>query len=188
MKLILASNSPRRKELLKNAGFEFSVIPSNEEENADINLPPDKYTESLAIIKANSVFKNNQNAVVIGADTVVYYNGEILGKPKDKADAMQMLRTLSGKKHEVITAVCVFTQQKKHLFYAVSQVSFKPLLEAEIAHYVDTYQPFDKAGSYGVQEWIGYIGIEKIVGSYYNVMGLPIQRLYQELKTFLEID
>lgn len=187
--VVLVSQSPRRRELLKGLEIAFEATSVDADESYPLHLKGAEVPCYITQAKAAAYTPLlTENTLAITADTVVSINGEILGKPKDKADAMQMLRTLSGKKHEVITAVCVFTQQKKHLFYAVSQVYFKPLLEAEIAHYVDTYQPFDKAGSYGVQEWIGYIGIEKIVGSYYNVMGLPIQRLYQELKTFLEID
>lgn len=185
--VVLVSQSPRRRELLKGLKIAFNATSVD----ADESYPPTLQGADVPcyITKAKAeAYKPFLQAttLAITADTVVCINGQILGKPADKAEAMAMLRTLSGNKHEVITAVCIFTQQKEQLFYAISEVYFKALSDEEIEHYIDTYQPFDKAGSYGVQEWIGYIGIEKIVGSYYNVMGLPIQRLYQELNRFLD--
>jgi septum formation protein len=186
--VVLVSQSPRRRELLKGLEINFEATSVDADETYPAHLKGAEVPCYITQVKANAYKPLLQdNTLAITADTVVSIDGDILGKPNNKAEAMHMLRTLSGKKHQVITAVCVFTKQKEHLFYAVSEVYFKPLLDQEIEHYIDTYQPFDKAGSYGVQEWIGYIGIEKIVGSYYNVMGLPIQRLYQELLTFLAL-
>ncbi|MED9995759.1 MAG: Maf family nucleotide pyrophosphatase [Paludibacteraceae bacterium] len=186
--VVLVSQSPRRRELLKGLEINFEATSVDADETYPAHLKGAEVPCYITQVKAHAYKPLLQdNTLAITADTVVSIDGYILGKPNNKAEAMHMLRTLSGKKHQVITAVCVFTKQKEHLFYAVSEVYFKPLLDQEIEHYIDTYQPFDKAGSYGVQEWIGYIGIEKIVGSYYNVMGLPIQRLYQELINFLAL-
>ena len=186
--VVLVSQSPRRRELLKGLEINFEATSVDADETYPAHLKGAEVPCYITQVKANAYKPLLQsNTLAITADTVVSIDGNILGKPNNKQEAMQMLRTLSGKKHQVITAVCVFTKQKEHLFYAESEVYFKPLSDQEIAHYIDTYQPFDKAGSYGVQEWIGYIGIEKIVGSYYNVMGLPIQRLYQELINFLAL-
>ena len=186
--VVLVSQSPRRRELLKGLEINFEATSVDADETYPAHLKGAEVPCYITQVKANAYKPLLQsNTLAITADTVVSIDGNILGKPNNKQEAMQMLRTLSGKKHQVITAVCVFTKQKEHFFYAESEVYFKPLSDQEIAHYIDTYQPFDKAGSYGVQEWIGYIGIEKIVGSYYNVMGLPIQRLYQELINFLAL-
>jgi septum formation protein len=185
--VVLVSQSPRRRELLKGLEIDFTATSVDADESYPSHLQGEQVPCYITQAKADA-YKAllKENTLAITADTVVSINGQILGKPADKAEAMAMLRTLSGNKHEVITAVCIFTNNTERLFYAVSEVYFKPLTNQEIEHYIDTYQPFDKAGSYGVQEWIGYIGIEKIVGSYYNVMGLPIQRLYQELTLFLD--
>lgn len=184
--VVLVSQSPRRRELLKGLEIDFTATSVDADETYPAHLQGAEVPCFITHAKAQAYKPSlGPNTLAITADTVVSIDGQILGKPANKAEAVNMLRTLSGKKHEVITAVCIFTQQKERLFYAVSEVYFKPLLDKEINHYIDTYQPFDKAGSYGVQEWIGYIGIEKIVGSYYNVMGLPIQKLYQELTQFL---
>lgn len=185
--VVLVSQSPRRRELFKGLEIDFTATSVDADESYPSHLQGEQVPCYITQAKADA-YKAllKENTLAITADTVVSINGQILGKPADKAEAMAMLRTLSGNKHEVITAVCIFTKNTERLFYAVSEVYFKPLTNQEIEHYIDTYQPFDKAGSYGVQEWIGYIGIEKIVGSYYNVMGLPIQRLYQELMLFLD--
>ena len=185
--VVLVSQSTRRRELLKGLEIDFTATSVDADESYPSHLQGEQVPCYITQAKADA-YKAllKENTLAITADTVVSINGQILGKPADKAEAMAMLRTLSGNKHEVITAVCIFTKNTEQLFYAVSEVYFKPLTNQEIEHYIDTYQPFDKAGSYGVQEWIGYIGIEKIVGSYYNVMGLPIQRLYQELMLFLD--
>lgn len=124
------------------------------------------------------------NELIITADTIVWLHNEVLGKPRDREDAIEMLRKLSGETHEVFTGVTLTTLEKQHSFFVETKVTFSKLTDEEITYYVDTYKPFDKAGSYGVQEWIGYIGVERIEGSYFNVMGLPVQRLYRELKKF----
>ena len=139
----------------------------------------------MAKLKA-SAFEGElaENQLLITADTIVWIDNQVLGKPKDRAVAIEMLHQLSGRKHTVYTGVCLKTTQKERVFSAATDVFFRQLSDDEIAYYVDTYKPFDKAGSYGIQEWIGYVGIERIDGSYFNVMGLPVQRLYQELKKF----
>ena len=184
MELILASNSPRRKEILKKAGFEFSVIPSNEEENADINLPPDKYTESLALIKANSVFKNHLNAVVLGADTIVYYNGEILGKANSLNEAKLTLKKLSGKTHKVTTGYAVISKDKTVSGSVTTNVTFNELSNEVIDSYVDSNLWIGKAGAYGIQD--GFPLVKTINGSYDNVVGLPIEDISDILKGYYE--
>jgi Nucleotide-binding protein implicated in inhibition of septum formation len=139
----------------------------------------------LAELKANAFreqMKNNQ--LVITADTIVWLDGKVLGKPKDYSDGFKMLSDLSGKKHEVVTGVCLLSKTKKIVFYIVSDVWFKNLTEEEIHYYLENYKPYDKAGAYGIQEWIGYVGVNRIEGSFFNVMGLPIQDLYEHLKNF----
>lgn len=183
--IILASNSPRRKELLTGLGVEYEVrtLPDIDEsypsslQGADIPL-------YIAREKADAYRSLLQpGELMITADTIVWLEGRVLGKPRDREDAMQMLRDMSGRTHEVFTGVCITTTEGQRSFAARTEVRFAVLTEAEIAYYVDTYCPMDKAGAYGVQEWIGYIGVENISGSYYNIMGLPVQRLYRELMT-----
>lgn len=185
-KLILASASPRRKELLKGLEVDFEVRLI---ENIDESYPSTLQGEAipLAIAKKKTAAylpTLAENELLLTADTIVWIDGKVLGKPKDEADAIATLTHLSGKKHQVITGVCLSTQKKERSFTVVSSVLFASLTAEEIAYYVNKYKPFDKAGGYGIQEWIGYIGVEAIEGSYFNVMGLPIQRLYQELKQF----
>jgi len=182
--IILASQSPRRHELLQglNIPFEVKVIDIDEE-NYPQQLVGVDIPMYLAERKADAYFKSmNENTLLITADTIVWHEGRVFGKPKDKADATRMLKSLSGKTHEVITGVCICTLSKRKVFHVISEVRFARLLPQEIEYYLNNYQPYDKAGAYGVQEWIGYIGVEHIDGSYFNVMGLPIQRLYNELK------
>lgn len=183
-KVILASNSPRRKELLAGLGVEYEVrtLPDVDEsypetlQGADIPL-------HIAKVKADAYRSLMQpGELMITADTIVWLDGEVLGKPKDREDALQMLRAMSGRTHEVFTGVCITTTGWQRSFAAATEVRFAQLTEEEIAYYVDTYRPMDKAGAYGVQEWIGFIGVEHIAGSYYNIMGLPVQRLYRVLQ------
>ena len=184
MKIILASNSPRRKELLKglDIDFEVRVIPDIDESYPP-DLPPDEIPCYIAQKKAAAYHTSMQSdELIITADTVVVLDGDILEKPVDKNDAIRMLKRLSGRKHQVITAVTLTTIDKQHSFSVNSYVDFAKLTGEEIEYYVDNYKPYDKAGAYGIQEWIGYVGVRSIEGSFYNVMGLPIQRLYQELK------
>lgn len=182
--IILASQSPRRQELLAGLDIKFTVktLP-NLKEVCPSDLCGEEIPLFLAKQKAQafaSILKDN--TLIITADTIVWLDGKVYGKPKDAADAKHMLHELSGKTHEVITGVCITTKVRQESFAAISKVTFAELSDAEIDYYVEKYQPLDKAGSYGVQEWIGYIGVERIEGSYYNVMGLPIQRLYNMLK------
>ncbi len=183
--IILASKSPRRQLLLKELGFDFEVRTKDVDEVYPENLKREQVAIYLSELKAQA-FKDELKIddVVITSDTIVCLEKNILGKPKDKEEAFNMLSLLSGKMHEVITAVTLTSTTKQTSFFDVTEVYFKPLSEEEINHYIDNYQPYDKAGSYGIQEWIGYIGIEKIKGSYFNVVGLPVQKLYMELIKF----
>ena len=183
-RIILASNSPRRKELLGGLGidYEVKVLPGIDESYPD-SLKGEEIPVYIASEKAAAYRAVMQeNDLIITADTIVYLDGEVLGKPCDAADAARMLRLLSGKTHQVITGVCITTQAFQKSFAAVTEVTFDTLSEEEIDYYVSKYAPMDKAGSYGIQEWIGFIGVTGMKGSYFNVMGLPVQRLYRELK------
>ena len=182
-KLILASASPRRQQLMKDAGFTFEVWLKNVEEKYPQELHWENVPEYLSKVKA-SAFREELKAdeVLITADTVVCIHDRILGKPADRKEAISMLRELSGNRHLVVTGVSVTTRTEQLSFSSRTDVFFKHLSNEEIIFYVDTYKPFDKAGAYGIQEWIGYIGIERIEGSFYNVMGLPIQKLYETLR------
>lgn len=185
-KIVLGSNSPRRRELLAglDIDFEVQVIPGIDESFPE-TLPAVDVPVYIARKKAEAYIPSMPaDELLITADTIVWTFGEIMGKPKDREDAIAMLRKLSGRVHEVITGVCITTKEKTISFSASSAVSFARLDEEEIVYYVDKYRPFDKAGSYGIQEWIGYVAVEAINGSFYNVMGLPVRLLYQELKKF----
>lgn len=191
--VVLASNSPRRKELLSGLGVNFSVktLPDVDESFPDTlkgeEIPlfiarkkADAYKVLFSSVTSNEV---EEPLLVITADTIVWLEDEVLGKPANATEARAMLSKLSGKKHQVITGVCLTTASWQKSFAAVSEVQFSSLTEEEMDYYIQNYCPYDKAGAYGVQEWIGFIGVESIKGSYFNVMGLPIQRLYRELKT-----
>ena len=182
-KLILASASPRRQQLMKDAGFTFEVRLKNVEEKYPQELHLENVPEYLSKVKA-SAFREELKAdeVLITADTVVCIHDRILGKPADRKEAISMLQELSGNRHLVVTGVSVTTRTEQLSFSSRTDVFFKHLSNEEIEFYVDIYKPFDKAGAYGIQEWIGYIGIERIEGSFYNVMGLPIQKLYETLR------
>lgn len=184
-KLILASQSPRRRELLKGLDVKFSTCTVDADESFPARLKGADAVQYICKAKANA-YKPQlaENTIAITADTVVILDENIIGKPKSYDEAFSMIRSLSGRVHEVITAVCIFSKEKCVEFYSSTEVHFSTLTDEEINYYIEKYKPFDKAGSYGVQEWIGYIGIEKIVGSYFNVMGLPVKRLYDELKSF----
>ena len=185
--IILASKSPRRQELLKNAGIPFRVLTRDIDESYPPGLDGREIAVYLAGQKAEA-FKDemvHDNTIIITADTVVWHEDVNLGKPVDYAEAMKMLRRLSGKRHEVITGVCLMNNLKKRSFFTSTLVHFKDLREEEMLYYIENYQPFDKAGAYGIQEWIGHIGITRIEGSYFNVVGLPVQRLYEELMEFV---
>lgn len=184
--IILASNSPRRKELLKGLGFDFEirVLPDVSETYSE-DLPVLNVAEYIATEKA-AAYKNRigEGELVITADTIVVVDDEVLGKPADENAAHTMLRKLSGRTHQVVTGVCLTSSNKQRHFSVVTDVTFKRLSEEEIDYYVTNYRPLDKAGAYGIQEWIGYIGVTSINGSYFNVMGLPVQRIYEELSVF----
>ena len=183
MKIILASNSPRRKELLGGLGVDFEVkVLNGVDESYPDTLPAKDVAEYIATEKA-AAYTVQEDELLITADTVVIVGQDILGKPKDAADACRMLRELSGKTHHVVTGVCLTTSKEQRRVSVTTDVTFKQLSDAEIEHYVDKYKPFDKAGAYGIQEWIGYIGVTALNGSYYNVMGFPVQRVYEELTT-----
>jgi septum formation protein len=180
-KLILASNSPRRKELLGGLGIPFEVrVLQGIDESYPETVPTDKIAEFIATNKAKA-YEVAADEILITADTVVIVDDEILGKPSDAADACQMLRKLSGKSHHVITGVSLKSYDKQKTFSVDTEVTFKTLSESEIDYYVTRYKPFDKAGAYGIQEWIGYIGVTSLRGSYFNVVGFPVQRIYDEL-------
>jgi septum formation protein len=182
-KLILASNSPRRKELLAGLGVPFEVrVLQDIDEHYPENLPVNEVARYIAKEKADAYRRIvAADELIITADTVVIVGDEILGKPVDEADAVRMLKLLSGRTHQVTTGVCLLTAEKERCFDVTTDVTFKTLTDEEIHYYVNRYRPFDKAGAYGIQEWIGYIGVTGLNGSYYNVMGLPVQRIYQEL-------
>lgn len=182
-KVILASNSPRRKELLAGLGVDYEVRTlSDVDESYPETLQGADIPLYIAKEKADAYVAMMQpGELMITADTIVWLDGKVLGKPRDREDALQMLRTMSGRTHEVFTGVCITTTDWQRSFTAQTEVRFATLSEEEIAYYVDNFQPMDKAGAYGVQEWIGFIGVENISGSYYNIMGLPVQKLYREL-------
>lgn len=183
--IILASQSPRRQELLKKLELNFKIKTNSVDENYPSHLKNEEIPLFLAKLKAESFDKELKTKdLVITADTIVCIENEVLGKPKNKAMAKKMLSQLSGNKHTVYTGVCLKTLEKTDCFWASTDVYFRPLTPHEIDYYLSNYKPYDKAGAYGIQEWIGYIGIEKIEGSYFNVMGLPIQKLYDELQKF----
>lgn len=182
--VVLASNSPRRKELLSGLGIDFTVRTL---QGIDESYPSDLKDEDIPKYISGQKAKAYKasmadDELIITADTIVYVDGEVLGKPKDKDDARRMFHLMSGRKHEVITGVSIVTKEKTVQFATTTYVTFAQLTDEEIDYYIENYKPFDKAGAYGIQEWIGYIGITGIEGSYFNVVGLPVQRLYTELK------
>jgi septum formation protein len=183
-KILLASNSPRRKELLAGLGMEYTVkVISDIDESFPDTLKGEEIPLYIARKKADAYRQLiRPDELVITADTIVWLDGETLGKPENESAAVQMLHKLSGKTHQVITGVCLTTNDWQRCFSSTTEVTFAVLTLEEIKSYVTNYHPFDKAGSYGVQEWIGFIGVEKISGCYYNIMGLPVQKLYEELK------
>ncbi|MDC1024352.1 Maf family nucleotide pyrophosphatase [Flavobacteriales bacterium] len=185
---ILGSNSPRRKEILQNIGLKFSVCPSNINENFNKEIELDDIPVFLAEKKANALKnKLKENDILITADTIVIHNNELLSKPENTYQAKEMLGKISGKSHKVITGVCLSSKNNKSIFSSKTIVTFNDLDKFEIEFYINKFKPFDKAGSYGIQEWIGLIGIKKIEGSYTNVVGLPASMLYVELKKFINL-
>ncbi len=183
--ILLASASPRRQELLRGLNISFKLVKAPDiNETIDKNLYKENIAINLAEQKASSYKGLLDNQLLITADTIVWIDDKVLGKPDDYSDAFQMLRLLSGKSHYVITGVCLKTNNKTKVFYSETLVRFAKLKDEEIRFYIEQYKPYDKAGAYGIQEWIGKIGIEHIEGSFYNVMGLPVHKLYNELLEF----
>ena len=184
-RVVLASNSPRRKELLAGLGmpFEVRVLDGIDESYPD-TMPVSEVALHIAGLKADAYRTTMaSDELIITADTVVIVGDEILGKPHSEADAIRMLKLLSGRTHQVTTGVCLIAEGWEKRFSVTTDVTFKSLSDEEIHYYIDNYKPFDKAGAYGIQEWIGYIGVTALKGSYYNVMGLPVQRIYEALQT-----
>jgi septum formation protein len=186
-RLLLASKSPRRSQLLRDCGLDFEVVDGREaEEIYPADMPSEQVAEYLSRVKSDAYADMvEEGDVLITADTIVVAGGEILGKPSDRKDAVRMLGLLSGATHTVITGVTLRTTDKVESFSCISRVKFRTIEPDEVDYYLDTYRPYDKAGAYGIQEWIGYVAIEGIEGSFYNVMGLPVQMLYVRLKEFV---
>lgn len=186
--LILASASPRRRQLLADCGIQFTLAEKFEcDETFPATMPCCEVAQHISALKSNA-YPNplSEKEILLTADTVVIAENKILGKPANRAEAVEMLTLLSGRKHRVITGVTIRTATHTHSFSVESSVYFRALTSEEMDYYIDTYKPFDKAGAYGIQEWIGYVAIEGIEGSFFNVMGLPVQRLYVELDLFIE--
>lgn len=184
--LVLGSNSPRRKQFLTDLGLTFVVRASDIEENYPPELQGAAITDFIAKLKADAIALTHDKEILITSDTTVWSEGQSLGKPVDRQEAIAMLQRLSGKMHEVITSICLKTTQKEHVFHVVTAVHFKALSLEQIEYYIDQYQPYDKAGAYGIQEWIGLVGIERINGSYTNIVGLPTTELMEELIQFIK--
>ena len=184
-KIILASQSPRRKQLMEMAELEFDILIADVDETNPPGMPGEQVPEFLARKKADAVSHLVNDAIVIAADTIVLLDHHILGKPTDSAHAITIIKQLSGRMHRVVTGVCIRKAEKEKCFSVTTEVYFRMLTDAQIEHYVSHYKPFDKAGAYAIQEWIGVTGIEKINGDYYNVMGLPIGDVIVALKEFL---
>lgn len=182
--LILGSSSPRRQFLMRETGFNFTVEKPDVDEEFPKELPVEHVAKYLAVKKAEFFRASITHEVVVTADTVVIINNYILNKPSSRTEAIRMLKVLSGNMHLVMTGVCILSAEKEESFDDTTEVTFKKLSQAEIEFYVDTYKPFDKAGAYGAQDWIGMVAIEKITGSYFNVMGLPIHKVYQHLSNW----
>ncbi len=184
--ILLASGSPRRRELLTQAGFRFRVVPPDIDEEQTAGRPLREIPEWLASEKAKACSHLQQaGEIILACDTVVLLNDHIYGKPRGREEAIRMLQDLSGCRHEVISGVCLLRGNQSHHFSETTRVTFGQLSLEQIHYYLDHYQPYDKAGSYGIQEWIGLTGIEKIEGDYFNVMGLPVHRILQELTHFV---
>jgi septum formation protein len=186
-RIILASQSPRRQQLLRDLGLKFDILLKDYNESYPCGLNGKEIARYIARSKA-SLFKNElkQNEIVITADTIVWCNNQVLGKPADRAEAVDILMKISGNTHEVITGVCLLSDSKEILFSESTKVTFAVFSKEEIDFYIDNFKPYDKAGAYGIQEWIGIIACSRIDGSYFNVVGLPVQRLYQELIRFIK--
>lgn len=181
-KLILASGSPRRQQFFKDLELDFEIRLKEIEEIFPLELKADQITDYLAKLKANAFEGElNENEILITSDTIVWHNNKALGKPKDKEDAIAILKSLSNTTHDVITSVCFKTNLKTEVISETTKVTFNDLSDEAILYYIENYKPYDKAGAYGIQEWIGFIGVSKIEGSYANVMGLPVDKVYKYL-------
>lgn len=184
-KLILASKSPRRQELIKGINIDFEIFTYEVDESFVADLKAEEIALFLAEKKSNAYPNTlNENEILLTADTIVWVNNHVLNKPVDEVEAYEMLKEISGTMHEVYTAVCLRSIQKVKIFYERTEVFIKNISDDEIRYYINNFEPFDKAGSYGIQDWFGYTSVEKINGCFYNVMGLPINKLYDELKYF----
>lgn len=185
--IVLGSASPRRRELLSSLGIVFEVADPDIDEECPASIPPEETAVYLALEKASSLdIGPGSHKILITADTIVLCDSVILAKPSSREEAIRFLRLLSGRKHSVITGVCISSGERRRTFSAETVVTFCEIDDEEIEYYVDTYKPYDKAGGYGIQEWIGFVAMEKIDGSFFNVMGLPVNRLYRELKDFIK--
>ncbi len=184
--ICLASNSPRRKQFLSDLGIAFSVKSPDIEETYPEKLEKEEIVKHIAMLKADSFNNLEENEIIITCDTMVFLGNQAIGKPTDAEDAVKILSLLSGRHHEVISAVCLKSNNKKIVFHDTTKVFFRELSEKEIRFYVEYYKPLDKAGAYGIQDWIGLVGIEKINGSYTNVVGLPMEKLYTQLIHFVK--
>jgi septum formation protein len=182
--IYLASKSPRRKHLLEASAIPFQVLDINVEETYPPELPIEEIPEFLSIKKATAALEIQSDGVILAADSIVFQDGQIFEKPTDRQNAIDIIRTLAGKNHVVITGVCLMSKDKKVHFSDQSIVHLASMNDAEIEWYVDTYKPFDKAGAYGIQDWIGHCKVDRIEGSYNNIMGLPTHRVYEELRRF----
>ncbi len=185
--LVLASSSPRRQYLLKEAGFEFTIEKPEVDEIFPDDLPAEQVARYLAALKGEFFRPSLRDQVVVTADTVVILQGRILNKPADRNAAIEMLSLLSGATHIVMTGVCILSKEKEVIFDDTTRVSFQDLTSDEVAYYVDHFKPYDKAGAYGAQDWIGMVAIRTIEGSYFNVMGLPVDKVYHQLKQFQRV-
>lgn len=186
-KIFLASQSPRRAELLRQAGYDFAIISNDVEEIYPGHLSYYDVPSYLSKLKADAgkPYLPDENSILISADSIVAIDGKIIGKPKDTAEALSILRTLSGRTHEVVTGVTLLDHMHDHTFSEVAEVSFYELTDAEIEYYISNFKPLDKAGAYGIQDWIGLCKVREIKGNFSNIMGLPVSRLYHELKAFV---
>lgn len=183
-KIILASKSPRRIQFLKDLEIPFEIASIDVKEIYDFSLKKEEITNYLCKLKADAYEFRQDNEIIITCDTIVWANDKALGKPNNYEEAFEMLQSLSGKTHEVVSSVCLKSTSKEMVFHDITRVTFADLSTEDIHHYITTYQPYDKAGAYGIQEWIGIIGIKKIEGSYTNVVGMPMEKLFNALKSF----
>lgn len=185
-KIVLGSNSPRRKQYLTDLGIDFTVRASDIDESYPDELIREQITDFIAKAKADAIALEHDNEIIITSDTTVWNNNESLGKPEDREGAYQMLKSLCGHEHDVVTSVCLKSKNKTKVFHCITKVGFSDLSDEALYYYIDNYKPYDKAGAYGIQEWIGLIGINKIDGSYTNIVGLPTKELVDELLQFIK--